>query len=152
MQIKTSFYLIILVGLTLISCEEKQKIIKDEMQYYYRSYSRNGQRENDTISIIKRKRFNSIDSLIGLVTFEYKGNNHSIKMYTNFYHELGLDGGLIEYELDSLGVIYFKSLTWEGYGRLITNNDSLNQIINIALEHVIARSSLHEERAISNYR
>lgn len=73
-------------------------------------------------------------------------------MYTNIYHDFAADGGLIEYELDSIGVIYFKSLTWEGYGRLITNNDSLNQIINIALEHIIARSSLHEERAIIDYR
>lgn len=79
MQIKKSLYLILIVGLLLISCEQKQKVLKDEKQYYYRSYSRNGQRENDTVSIIKRKRFNTIDSLIGLVSFEYKANKHSIK-------------------------------------------------------------------------
>jgi len=82
------------------------------------------------------------DSLIGSRTFNFNGEIHKIKMFTTDFYAAS-DGGELFYELDSLGIIYSKSTTWYGYTRLYSNNDSLNSVINVALENIILFPDLH---------
>jgi Trm5-related predicted tRNA methylase len=44
-----------------------------------------------------------------------------------------------------LGIIYTKSLTWKSYTRLHSTNDSINDLIEIALEHIILNQDLDGE-------
>ncbi|WP_143434992.1 hypothetical protein [Hymenobacter roseosalivarius] len=95
----------------------------------------------ESITVDKIMRHNAKDSLISSLHFNNFSSNHTITMYTNAFYA-PQDGGTILYELDSLGVIYGKSTTWRQHRRLHSNNDSIDEIINTALEHIILHSQL----------
>lgn len=47
-----------------------------------------------------------------------------------------MDGGYSYYELDGFGMIFSSSHTWIFHRRLISNNDSINRILNSAMAQI----------------
>ncbi len=131
---------------TFFSCCRKAPEKKQEIQFFLQTNYR-----NDTIHIDSVDHHNIGDSLLAMEYFELNGTGHGILMFTNDFHA-SIDGNYVIYELDDLGTIYTKSLTWKNYARLKTSNDSINEIIDAALENIILnprlqyRSSDHIKR------
>ena len=130
---------LIITLLLCASCLQQVQKNKEKTKkfYYLRNY-------RDGLDTIDRKvvYHSPKDSLIGSRTFKIKGESHQIKMFTTDNYA-AIDGGELFYELDSLGIIYSRSTTWYGYTRLYSNNDSLNRLINQALENIILYPDLH---------
>ncbi len=95
----------------------------------------------DTIKYEEVNYIDSIDELIATEHFKYKEQYHIIKMYSSDNHA-PVDGGGLKYSLDSIGVIYSRAIWWPNFGRLASNNDSINDLISTALGYIISRSSL----------
>lgn len=81
--------------------------------------------------------FDPRDSLIFGKAFEYKGKSHSVRLFTDA-HYAAIDGGSLKYVLDDYGIIYGKSTTWRSYGRLKSNNDSINDLFQTAIDFILS--------------
>jgi hypothetical protein len=121
----------------LISACNSNNTIKKELKLFYLCKQPNNDKM-DTLSYLNVRKTNAKDTLIYQDVFKYYGKMHTLKMTTNEFNT-AIDGGQIRYQLDALGTIYSKSTTWEGYMRLQTNNDSLNHLIDRALEFIIEK-------------
>lgn len=120
--------------LTICSCGENEKESNPVEFYYIRCFS--DIRKGFKIDTIPTKGKDIIgtlsDSLFLSREITIYGNSHTLKKYSNVHHA-PVDGEYTYYELDSLGVIFYTLITWESYGRLYSNNDSINKIIDLAL-------------------
>ncbi|QIL74869.1 hypothetical protein [Hymenobacter sp. HDW8] len=132
----------ILVTSCLISCDKVGKKKKDPLTFYYTG-SKIPKYNIVSITAKEIKRHDPNDSLLSYLNFNVNNTNHIINMYTSDFRDVAMDSGALLYELDSLGVIYGRSTTWFNYRRLHSNNDSINEIIDVALEHIILRPQLH---------
>lgn len=119
----------------LFSCVENINDKKNDDSFYYVSTNHDINYKSDTLTIEKIKRHNSEDIILEQFGFKHNNVQHIINMFTN-YPYAPIDGGQIFYELDSLGIIYSKSTTWDSYIRLKSSNDSLNNLIEISLENI----------------
>lgn len=122
--------------IVLYSCSGNKDVIHVEDQFYYRISSKDRTSYSDTFTLDKIHKHAEKDTMLCQKMFEYKGTGHTVNMYTNSLYA-GVDGAYIAYELDNLGIIYNKSTTWISYGKLESNNDSINELITIALETII---------------
>ncbi len=134
---------LLLISLTmfLFVCCEKQQIRSEKIKYFYLSYFQN-QTTIDTVKYEEIAAIDSKDELLETKNFQFKGVYHQIKFYTSDNHSI-VDGGSLSYTLDSFGKIYECSTTWPNFGRLSTNNDSINDLINVAIGYIIMNPSLH---------
>ena len=134
--------LIALITIILfLSCYNKTKKENEStLRFFYVTNFRN--HLDTAIDKYPSNRHNEKDSLLAYQRFEYEGEIHMIKMYTSDFYA-PVDGGELMYELDSLGIIYSRSTTWYGYSRLRCNNDSLNSIIDVAIENIVLFPSMH---------
>lgn len=129
--------LISLLALLFSKCGyESIMTVKDK--YYYINYI-NG--KIDT-SYTDNVRFHQIpDTMIANEIFIFNDEPHVIRKYTSDNHS-ATDGGSLRFELDSLGIIYSRSTTWASYTRLHSTNDSINLLINYALEAILLNGNL----------
>lgn len=81
------------------------------------------------------------DSLITNKEFELYGQMHLIRVFTSDYYA-ATDGGRLMFEIDSLGIFYSRSTTWPSYSRLRSNNDSINNLIDLAIENILIDESM----------
>jgi hypothetical protein len=135
--------LFILLILFICSCNSQTENSKTEtIFYHYTGMNINSNYKLDTINpkLIPRHHIN--DSLLATSEFDCKGRLHVIRMYTSDFNA-PIDGGQIIYELDNLGSVYSRSTTWHTYYRLRSNNDSINLVIDLALENIILNQNLH---------
>ncbi len=139
-------YIFILL-VVLIACSPKEKKQKD--LFFYTSYiTKYNNFDRDTFDIKKLKFHQEGDTLGASFSFEFEGKNHEIRMYADYCGSKPpvFDGGIIFYELDKLGIIYSKSNSFTNfYRRLRCTNDSIDRLIDIALENIIAIPELHHE-------
>ncbi|MGY2132525.1 hypothetical protein ACW9KT_09865 [Hymenobacter sp. HD11105] len=131
----------LLVASCLISCDKLIDKEKKEIVFFYTSPTIS-KADTEYIKVEQIKRHNPKDTLIAYFNFALGERRHFIDVYTSDFYAPE-DGGTLLYELDSLGVIYGRSTTWFKYSRLQSNNDSINEIIDVALEHIILRPELH---------
>lgn len=129
MRIKYIFILII-----LFACNSS-KTDKKNIKLFYLSKNQFSD-DVDTIPYLSKYKNTYDDTLIYQDAFQYCGKIHVINMTTNEF-KTGVDGGIIRYKLDDLGSIYSRSKTWKKYIRLKSNNDSLNNLIDRALEIIL---------------
>lgn len=123
------------------SCQSKSESKKQEDYFYTVSRGLDGETlYYDTVDLKHINKHEPKDTLLRTKYFKMGDEGHRINLYTNELHA-PTDGNMLHYELDDLGIIYSQSLTWGGYGRLISSNDSINAIIDVALENII----LHKE-------
>ena len=122
--------ILILTTTLLFNCSDK-KIPKTNTMYYYLMTS---DRSNQ-IDTIKYSDFNSIDTadqFIGKSVFYDNKKGHLLQAFASDNHA-PVDGGRLYYTLDSIGIIYSRSTTWYTSVRLISNNDSINNLLSQAL-------------------
>lgn len=131
---------IILSVLSLFSCSQPNEVKKLEPAvFYYSSYSNTNPVRNN---ISETFWHHDQDTILASVSFRFRGTMHEIRMFTNDFYA-PTDGGVLMYELDSIGVIYQRSTTWSSYSRLHSNKDSINAILEVALENIILNQDLH---------
>ena len=73
--------------------------------------------------------------------FYFKDKPHLLRLYLIDGPPID-DEGLI-FVLDSIGMIYSKSLVWGGHTSLNTSNDSIREIIDEAKNQILADPNLH---------
>lgn len=131
---------IILSVLSLFSCSQTNEVKKLEPAiFYYSSYSSFNPVRN---KISETFWHHDQDTLLASVSFSFRDTMHEIRMFTNDYIAAD-DGGELMYELDSIGIFYQRSTTWKSYSRLHSNKDSINAILEVALENIILNQDLH---------
>jgi hypothetical protein len=132
--LKIKYLIISILIISLFACNSKKSSNKKDKLFYIR-YSR--QKEfYDTVPYSKLNNVYKNDTLIHQEAFYYNGINHVINMTTNEFTS-ECDGGAIAYKLDDIGIIYLKSTIWHNYLRLKTDNDSLNNLIDRAIENIL---------------
>ncbi len=135
----------LLILLCITSCDSAERVKKsDEILFYFHTTKQNFTTYNsDTVKIEDIQQPDKNDTFLVQSRFELNGKRHWINLYTNVLY-CGVDGGYLAYTLDSMGIIYMKSTTWNSYGRLKCTNDSINEIINVALENIILNQNFHD--------
>ncbi len=128
------FYIFILT--VFLGCDITSQKEQDKVVFYYVGSNQNGSYKPDTLAFNKISHHVPQDSLIAEQEFEFNSNRHLIQMYTSDLHA-PVDGGHLFYELDSFGIIYSRSTTWFAYQRLKSSNDSINSIIDAAIENIL---------------
>lgn len=139
-------YFLFFSFLVLLSCTANKSKQKD--LFFYTSYiTKYNNFNRDTFEIDQLKFHKATDSLGTSFSFEFEGKNHEIRLYSNCCGSkpVAVDGVSIFYELDNLGIIYSKRSFSNFYKRLRSTNDSINNLIDIALENIIAIPELHDE-------
>lgn len=130
--------LILIIALAS-SCADKKT--DEEIVLYYVIGSTHSN-SKDTIYTTKNQQADTTDDLLAQDFFHYKTKDHILKLFTSDNHA-PVDGGRLYYTLDSIGIIYERSTTWPGFGRLKSNNDSINDLINQAFAHILQKPQLH---------
>lgn len=135
----------LLILILIHSCDSKESTKKnDPILFYFHTTTKNFNTYNsDTVTIDKIKQPDTEDTLLVQSTFKLNGERHWISLYTNYLH-CGVDGGYFAYTLDTLGIIYMKSITWNSYGRLKCLNDSIDDLITVAIENIILNQKFHD--------
>ncbi|MFY7734353.1 MAG: hypothetical protein ACOVSR_12780 [Bacteroidia bacterium] len=96
----------------------------------------------DSVPFLNVPQFDSLDLFIAADNFVYKGVEHKVSAYTSSNHA-PIDGGRNYYMLDSVGIIYLKSITWPISMRLSSNNDSLNDLISQVYSNILLKPHLY---------
>jgi hypothetical protein len=122
--------------LTLLSCSHSGKNERQKELYFYRNTHRKGEDSSSYFQRVKIKKHQPTDDLLAQSDFIYNGKQHTIRLYTNYFHA-PIDAGRIYYELDQLGIIYSKSTSFDAYTVLKSTNDSINKMIERGLENII---------------
>ncbi len=123
----------------MFSCADKNVVENKTVLFYL--VNSNNQTNIDTIPYKKNVPLDTADQFLAQDYFYINKTVHTIKAYTSDNHA-NPDGGQLYYTLDSIGVIYTRSTTWWSFVRLKSNNDSLNDLFNIALGHIIMQPKL----------
>ena len=133
--------------LTLASCNFFNEKKQEKTQYYYRNTTRNGEFKTKRFEKEQIERHNKLDILVGKASFIFEHKRHEVRVYTNSTH-CAIDAERLAYELDNFGIIYSKSTYNEAYSVLKSNNHSINQILERALDFIIFHPDLNIPRAI----
>jgi len=122
--------------LTMLSCSHSGKNERQKELYFYRNTHRKGEDSSSYFKRVKIKKHQPTDDLLAQSDFIFNGKQHTIRLYTNYFHA-PIDAGRLFYELDQLGIIYSKSTSFDAYTVLKSTNDSINKIIERGLENII---------------
>lgn len=122
----------------MLSCIHSDPLGKksDSIRAAYIGYNRNGTMKTDSLTFDRLKHHDPLDTLIASTEFMLNGHEHLINIWTSDL-VAPMDGGSVYIELKDLGVIYYRSTSWYSYRRLKTNNDSINYIIDTAIDNVV---------------
>jgi hypothetical protein len=135
---------VLFILLSLTSCDRITEIPKvEEILFYTVSTTKDFKTYNsDSVKIDLIKHHDLKDTFLVQSMFELNGKVHWINLFSN-HNSAPIDGGYLAFELDTLGIIYMKSTTWNSYSRLKSTNDSINDLITIALEKIILNDKFH---------
>jgi len=149
-KIWTSVFIVAILVITF-SCNDDKNKLKSDKFYYVSTSGASLNREFDT-SLVSQLEFHSKkDSLFATYSFVLDGRVHELRRYSNM-HNSSVDGMHFSYELDSLGVIYSSSFTFQNQMRLISSSDSLNRILVYALGESLFISELNYTGLYENHR
>jgi hypothetical protein len=123
----------LLLVLLIYSCNLQSKKSKISTDIFYYTGIKNFR--IDTLNLRMLPFHEKRDSLITKGDFELNGRMHQIRMYTKISEST--DGNNLLFEIDSLGIFYSRSINWPSYSRLRSNNDSINILIDFALENIL---------------
>lgn len=133
-------FLLFIIPLIFVSCSQEKKEKSDELTFHYVINNHDSRRIYlDTVTIENLRHHDSRDSLLEQFRFKTNGESHFISLFSN-EHYAAIDGGSLIFELDTLGIIYSCSTTWFSSVRLKSNNDSINELVDIAIDNCLLRS------------
>lgn len=129
-------FLIFIIPLIFFSCSQETKEKSDEILFHYMMNNYRGERTSlDTVTIDKIIRHNNDDKLMQEFTFFTHQKAHTIRLFCT--GNPAPDSGELMFELDSLGIIYSCNNFSVSNIRLKSNNDSINELIDISLEYCL---------------
>lgn len=132
---------ILCLAFILSNCTDSQRLKKKEIYFYYLSCYQGVPLSADTLTYEEVNHVTPTDELIATEYFKYKEKYHVIKFYSS-ENTAPVDGGRLAYTLDSLGIIYHRAVWWPNFGRLSSNNDSINDLISTAFGYIMMKPSL----------
>ncbi len=137
MPVKIIHPLFIFAIIVLSACKQPKVNRPTKTTFYFITQGK--ERYTDTLE--NKKELSPYSSPLYSGIFEFRGKRHSISYYM-------VDGPPTDdegfcYTLDSLGVFYSASFVWPVYSSLATNNDSLNELIWTAKDHIIRDPHYH---------
>ncbi|MCC6371301.1 MAG: hypothetical protein IT236_09880 [Bacteroidia bacterium] len=124
----------------IFSCNRATKnTVTTKDDFFYITVRHN--RQADTSEYTPGFRASELTELLYEKVFSFKNKPHLLRLYL-------IDGPPIDDEglafvLDSIGMVYSKSLVWGGYSCLNTSNDSIREIIDEAKNQILADPNLH---------
>lgn len=127
------FFLLVFIG--LFSCKKNSKK-NDNLLFYYTGSNQYEQFRSDTFNASKINHHSKRDILLVQQEFQFNNKSHFISVFTNDLYA-PIDAGYLIYELDTIGAFYSRSTTWYSYRRLKSNNDSINLVIDAAIENIL---------------
>jgi len=129
---------VIILLTCVVACREakSEKPVSKQPLFYWTWY---GKLFGDTMHIKELDRHTVRDSLLHCIYYESRGKGHAICMFTD-EHYAAMDGGRLWYELDTFGMIFTQNTAWPGYSRLRCTNDSIDELIGIALEVIVNKN------------
>ena len=119
----------------MIACSEKSNLNKDGL-FYLVTYTKNGDFKTEIDTVNKALKHDVRDTLLFSKVFQINNKYHEIRKYTNMNY-CPVDGEIVLYEVDSIGVFYSCELSWNTFKKLKSSNDSLNEIIDLGLQNII---------------
>lgn len=133
-------FLLFIVPFVFFSCSQEKKEKSDEILFHYMMNNYKGERTSlDTVTIEKILRHNDDDKLMKEFTFITHQNAHTIRLFCT--GNPAPDSGELMFELDSLGIIYSCNNFSVSNIRLKSNNDSINELIDVGLEYCLSYST-----------
>ena len=132
-KMKFAFFILLI----LLSCTNNNPLkFEKKIFFYYNTTTKDFyEYSSDSFNINKINHHNDRDTLISQIPFKWNEVSHYINIFSN-YKYAPMDGEILNFELDTLGIIFSKSLNWNSYSSLKSNNDSINQLINKAFEYI----------------
>lgn len=134
--IKLTFLTIIIIVIN--SCELK-KMNQNNDFYYIRAYQKHTSNIVDTIRVNHFLFHQNADTLIDVDSFYFDGSTHQFRIYKN--KNQSQDGGYILYELDTLGIVFYSSLSWISSKRMMTTNKNLNSLLEFTFFRILHDNS-----------
>jgi hypothetical protein len=132
---------IFLTASLLYSCHDKVENESTHDRFFY-IYNRGGTPVDTMNFTVGFEKLQDNCSLIYAGSFKFRNTDHDLKL---FLHDnpTAQDEEQLLYVLDSLGIFYSHSLVWRSHSALWTTNDSLNQLMTAAKNHILADPSFH---------
>jgi hypothetical protein len=135
-------FIICLILIATISCKN-QNAQKDSNRYskYYLLHLYRGEHIDTLTNKDAQELFYSEEEefklkIIDSVSFKYKTKSYTIRKLSNSLNA-PVDAGHQAFWEKGLGFFYWKSLTWRNFVLLRTDNDSINQFIEVLLGNII---------------
>jgi len=133
---------ILTILVCLISCTEKResKQIKSIKKYYL--FHEDFSHRIDTIQFDKvNKEIDSSTRIIDSIILNFQNDNIRIKKITNINPRT--DGEYIAFWEKSVGMFYLRSLAWNNFIVLQTDNDSINKFITVLMGNVLLSKKMY---------
>lgn len=129
--------LFILVSTIIFGCVDKKTDIKHKDRYYFLNYSQ--RRPNVDTSYI-----DSLWTSIDPTMEEVYRKNFDQRFFAIKYAIYGgpVDSQTLWYWTNDFGFIYYKNITWGGFSRLHSTNDSIDKILNSHCDFILSSQSL----------
>ena len=138
-------YLLIITTIILLyftSCNNSKQKVNDEDLFFYTSSLHKYGFNQDTVTLQKVQKHDTLDDQIAIDYFELDKKRHTIRMYSNYSHVSC--GSHISYVLDSIGIIYSKGTTWRGYQRLNCTNEYHNVVSVDTMEIITSNITVNQ--------
>lgn len=132
----------VLLFLLLISCN---KNVDSNKIKFIKIFNHKSIIKYDTIDYEKLLKHTQEDSLLETIDFWVGKAKHTIRMFSHENKIIDCGGDIQFYELDSLGIIFSRNIPWKTYSyyRIKCTNDSINNIIQYALDRIILHPELN---------
>jgi hypothetical protein len=139
-------YFYILLILSILSCKDNpNNINQNTPSLFYISYKPNRPNTIDTTAYEKGSNGIMTDTIntrhLSSIRFIHLEKIHLLNFYVD--SESVTDGSQLYYTLDSLGIIFSYNPTWQSYSKLKSTNDSITDLLNVALDNIIMNRELH---------
>ena len=126
-ELKATFVIVLAAALGFTACNEA---VPERVVRY--SWLSEGLSPHLSDTLTALPKHTARDSMLGFIEFTFREREHTVTGWTDDYYS-PIDGGAFWLELDSLGMIYSHSTTWPGFMVVRSDNDSINELITMAL-------------------
>jgi hypothetical protein len=134
---------IILLGIILccLSCNQDKGVRQgSRLIKTYVEFNNRGIEASIVDSLLPEKNWKE-ENVLDSMTIYYNSKPIIIRKISN-YPDDPIDGGFVAYQVDSLGIFYLKTTTWRDFILMRTNNDSINNLIDILIGSILANSNM----------
>lgn len=129
--------LFIIISIVILSCADKKTELKNKDRYYFLNYSQN--RPNVDTTYVDTL-WTKVDTTMQKVYTKNFDERFSVVKYAIYGGPV--DSQMLLYWTNDYGIIYYKNITWGGFSRLHSTNDSIDKILNFHCDFILSSQSL----------